>query len=237
MENPQFEKFIIDEEITSASNRWPNYINRFKNMLMAYGIIDEGKKKALLLHLGGEQLFEIYNSFPSSETQAADFNKMIELFTNYFAPTKNIQYQVHIFRQIKQKTNEPIDRFHGRLRQLAVLCDFHDIDREIKTQVIQNCASQRLRRDALRKDMHLSELLATGRAFEIAERHAQEMENLDSTINKVGKVSVLTRKKTCFRCGGPYPHEKSCPVTEKKCNICDRLNHFSEVCRNKNRIL
>ena len=170
------------------------------------------------------------------ETQTADFNKMIELLTNYFAPTKNIQYQVHIFRQIKQKTNEPIDRFHGRLRQLAVLCDFHDIDREIKTQVIQNCASQRLRRDALRKDMHLSELLATGKAFEIAERHAQEMENLDSTMNKVEKVSVPARKKTCFRCGGPYPHEKSCPATGKKCNICQKLNPFSKVCRNKNRI-
>ena len=79
MENPQFEKFIIDEEITSASNRWPNYINRFKNMLMAYEIIDKSKKKALLLHLGGEQLFEIYNGFSSIETQAADFNKMNEL--------------------------------------------------------------------------------------------------------------------------------------------------------------
>ena len=88
------------------------------------------------MHPGGEQLFEIYNSFPLSETQAADFNKMIELLLNYFAPTKNIQYQVHIFQQIKQKSIEPIDRFHRKLRQLAVLCDFLDIDRE--TQVIQD---------------------------------------------------------------------------------------------------
>lgn len=239
MDQANFEKFIIDEEITSASNRWISYIDRFKNMLTAFKITQDDRKKALLLHYGGEQLFEIYKSFPSEEINQANFARMVDLLTSYFSPRKNLEYQVHLFRKIKQKTSESIDSFHSKLRKIALTCDFSDINREIKTQIIQNCVSQRLRRKALREDMTLSTLLAAGRALEMAEQHADDMEQKDS-INKVTvqkeKSLIIKKEKNCFRCGGKYPHQNDCPAMGKKCSTCGKMNHFSKVCRTKNKL-
>ena len=239
MDQVNFEKFIVDEEITSASNRWNNYIERFKNMLIAFKITGDGRKKALLLHYGGEQLFEIYKSFTNEDTENADFNKMVDLLTEYFAPQKNTDYQIHLFRKIKQREGESIDSFHSKLRRVVLTCDFHDINKEIKTQVIQNCSSQRLRRKALREHMTLQRILATGRSDEIAEEQAKLMEGKEATyqIKKfTGKGKQAKTDKECFRCGGKYPHTKNCPAMGKKCAKCGKENHFAKVCRSKNQI-
>jgi hypothetical protein len=53
---------------------------------------------------------------------------------------------VYKFRQVKQSTNETIDSFHTRLRQLAHNCESTENDREVKSQIIQGCQSTRLRR-------------------------------------------------------------------------------------------
>jgi hypothetical protein len=57
------------------------------------------------------------------------------------------------------------DSYHTRLRQLASTCEFADyMDREIKTQIVQSCTSQQLRRKALRTEMTVQQLLDQGQA-------------------------------------------------------------------------
>ena len=54
-----------------------------------------------------------------------------------------------------------------KLQQLAVNCEFANVNKEIKSQIIQCCASQRLRRKELKtQDMSLEALLDEGRALE-----------------------------------------------------------------------
>ena len=53
-----------------------------------------------------------------------------------------------------------MNAFHSRLCQLSVTCKFGDVDKEIKSQIILSCSSQRLHRKALRdKSMTLETLL------------------------------------------------------------------------------
>ena len=63
------------------------------------------------------------------------FEKGVQALTNYFIPRQNREYEIYIFHQAKQDTNESISAFHTRLRQLAVACEFAEVDREIKTQI------------------------------------------------------------------------------------------------------
>ena len=102
--------------------------------------------------------------------------RAVERLTNYFSPKKNIEYEVHMFRQVKQMSGETIDRFHTRLRKLAKTCEFTDVEREIKTQIIQGCLSQRLRRRALRETISLTQLLDYGRWLETSETQARGTE-------------------------------------------------------------
>ena len=79
-----------------------------------------------------------------------DFATAKEKLTEYFDAKKNVEYEIHTFRQTKQNPGEHMNAYHSRLRQLAATCEFADVDKEIKSQIILSCLSQRLRRKALR---------------------------------------------------------------------------------------
>ena len=116
-------------------------------------------KKALLLHYGGDEIYEIYESFSeekkgigaTADGEPNEYNVLKKSFTDYFTPKKNTSYERLKFRNVTQNTGETIDSFHTRLRALAVNCDFHDVDSEILTQILHGCTSSRLRRRALRE--------------------------------------------------------------------------------------
>ncbi|XP_071504784.1 uncharacterized protein [Diadema antillarum] len=40
---------------------------------------------------------------------------------------------------------------------------------------------------------------------------------------------------TCYYCGGPYPHQTSCPAAGKQCKACNKMGHFAKVCRSSSR--
>lgn len=83
---------------------------------------------------------------------------------------KNTEYEIYKFRQAKQTSDETIDSFHTRLRQLAVNCEFTEKSKEVQSQIIQGCHSTRLRRKALREDTTLEGLISSARALELSEK-------------------------------------------------------------------
>lgn len=97
--------------------------------------------------------------------------------SGYFSPKKNVQYHVYVFRKSIQEPGENLDSYHTRLRMMAKNCEFADFDAEIKTQIIQSCASSRLRRKTLREpDLTLVLLLDHGRTLELSEMQASGIE-------------------------------------------------------------
>ena len=85
-------------------------------------------------------------------------------------------YERHIFRGEKQRVDESLDQFHTRLRHLGATCDFSDLDEEIRTQIVENCRSSRLRRKVLRDDTKLSDFTASARSIELSDNHTDEIE-------------------------------------------------------------
>jgi len=113
---------------------------------------DKPRQQALLLHYAGEATNEIFDTLPDTAAGEGDdpFEKAIQALTNHFTPKQNREYEIYVFRQAKQESNESISAFQTRLRQLAVTCGFDDVDREIKTQIVQSCSSHKLRTKALK---------------------------------------------------------------------------------------
>lgn len=80
--------------------------------------------------------------------------------TSYFSPKKYTDFEIFKFRQTKQQAKKSIDEYHVRLRKLAATCEFTDIDKEIKIQILQGCSSTRQQRQVLRDpEMTLTKLL------------------------------------------------------------------------------
>ena len=85
----------------------------------------------------------------------------------YFTPLKNVDFEIFTFCKESQRSDETVDQYVTRLRTLASTSDFADVDKEIKSVLIQNCTSKRLRHYAfIEADVMLSQLLVKACAFE-----------------------------------------------------------------------
>ncbi|XP_071124184.1 uncharacterized protein [Mytilus edulis] len=206
--------------------------NDFKNLLVGMNIKDKVRQRALHLHYAGEEVNDIFDTLQET---GEDYDTALTKLTEYFAPKKNVEYEIYKFRQAKQ---EIMDAFHTKLRQLSVNCEFNDDNREVKSQIVQGCSSLRLRRKALREDMTLEQLLSSARALELSERQSNEIENKEEKLetNALHKKrnfrknqprylqqdkrpeqrandQRVNRKNKCRNCGGEFPHRGKCPAT------------------------
>uniref|UniRef100_A0A669DPM2 Gypsy retrotransposon integrase-like protein 1 n=1 Tax=Oreochromis niloticus TaxID=8128 RepID=A0A669DPM2_ORENI len=236
--------FDTETDLGSVGPRWTKWLQRFENYTTAMNITGDARLRALLLHVSGEKVHDVYDTLATDGDKYADTKQKLSA---YFAPKKHVQYQIYLFRKAVQESGETLDNYHTRLRILAKNCEFADMAAEIKTQIIQSCTSSQLRRKALREpDLTLDDLLNHGRACELSELQATGMEaDKTAAVNKVqhktGRDATTRNKWTpswqpnnrCRNCGGRYPHEQGCPAKDKICNACGKFNHFAKQCRSK----
>ena len=144
----------------------------------------------MLLHYVGEDVFDLSESLGIvSETP---FEETKRVLTDYFAPQRNVEYEVFVFRQAAQLTDETLDKCNARLRQLSKNCNFHETDREVRSQIIQKCLLSKFREKGLSDtDISLSNLLKYGRTLEATLTQGQAM-----TGNNIG-----TRPKQAMSVG------------------------------------
>ena len=99
--------------------------------------------------------------------------------------------------------------------------------------------------------MNLQELLLYAKNWEDTDFQAASVENSEEMpINRMsmdkrrfqkdngkktfqGGRRTSSQAKTCFQCGGSYPHTKVCPAKTKTCNKCQKKGHFARCCRSK----
>jgi hypothetical protein len=121
------------------------------------------------------------------------------------------------------------------------------------SQLVNHCTNRSLRTKALKDGLSLKDFLKNARAYETAEQQTKEIDSGNiAEVREVNsgrgrsqsrprykarhrsKSGAPKGEKKCFRCGGKYPHDTSCPAMRKKCNKCHKVGHFDIVCRNKN---
>ena len=46
-------------------------------------------------------------------------------------------------------------------------------------------------------------------------------------------VATISRGRKCYFCGRRYHRRADCPAKEVSCHLCEKVGHFSHVCRSK----
>ena len=135
--------------------------------------VEDDKQRRALLYQAGEETQEIFETLTETGDDYATAKKKLD---DYFSPKKNVDYEIFQFHQAVQQKGETVDQFATRLRKLGATCEFHDLDKELKSAIIQSCQSKRLRRYALREEaLTLDALLTKARSLEASERQATGM--------------------------------------------------------------
>ncbi|KAK7099318.1 hypothetical protein V1264_003469 [Littorina saxatilis] len=155
MSLPSFPAFVVQGEEGSAGIRWKKWIDKLENMLCGLDVTADDRKKALLLHYAGDEVYEIFDNFSDDQkgvdaVTGADntpntYQVAKKSQTDYFTPKQNVAYDTFKFRGTIQQPSETIDAYITRLKTIAHRCDFHDVDREILGQLVQGCSSSKVR--------------------------------------------------------------------------------------------
>ncbi len=169
---PTPKPFNVLGENTNLSRSWDNYVKRFEYYIAASGVTKDEQKKAMLLHLSGEEIQDIFETFTDVGNTYKD---TVTKLTEYFNPKKNVAYERHIFRQAVQKMDETVDNYVIRLKKLSVSCDFPDdtVTDQIRDQIVENCNSSELKKRFLREqELTLEKIQTIARTNELADLHA-----------------------------------------------------------------
>ena len=155
------------------------------------------------MHYSGEEVQDIFDTLPSTGTT---YDNAKQALNKHFCPEdcKDVEFERFTFRQARQLADESVAEFHTRLQRLASTCSFADKDGEVKSQIIQQCTSNKLRRFALREGSKLTlvGLLQTARMYEAADQHATEIEQSTAStlVNAVDVNAVNTNVQRSASC-------------------------------------
>ena len=148
-------------------------------------------------------------------------------FQAYFVPKMNKVYLMNVFQNIKQSESETVDSFYMRGKAAVSMLSPETMSQaeliELLTlsQLVNNCTITAIRKKALKDGLKLRDFLDNARAYELTEAQTQEIEKSSSgMVNATRKRFQHQQKreekpksrKSCYWCGGNYPHTGDCPA-------------------------
>ena len=177
--------------------------------------------------------------------------------------TSNNAVHRKIFDGMNQSNSESAREFVTRLKACAIDCEYicpfdesHDLtEYQIVNRIRCGIADKQLQQELLQKAdsmKSLTEILAYCENFESAKEDRDKLRNEAQKISPitaiessgmsedevVAAISNYKRGKKdkatkCFYCGFERHEKSKCPAQGKTCTICNRLNHFANVCKSK----
>ena len=171
------------------------------------------------------------------------YDLAVAALDEHFQPQSNAAFERSQFRAMVQLPSETVDQYITRLRQNAVFCDFHNVDENIRDQIIEKCYSQCLRRKVLEiNKVDLPQMREIAQANQASELRAVSMEQKEH-VNKVSPSKFdrqsnkfqkheADRQLRCYPYGreGHIRIDAKCPAKGKKCRKCKK-GHFEVCCK------
>ena len=186
---PEFIAFNINTEPNSLGIEWNKWTSRFENLLTAFGVTEDKRKKGLLLYYSGKDVHDIYNTLDPIKTEVdslADemYEDVQRNLTNYHQRMRLRKFIIFIHSY--NGKGESIDKYVARPKEAVSRCGFTEVHKEIKHQIVFGCCSRKVRRKARSGDPSLEDLVKFARAIEKLTVQAKLIENKEGSINRVG---------------------------------------------------
>ena len=208
---PVIQSFVISDGSTiNLHRRWEIWKDDFTLYTTTSGITQDSEKLALLLHIRGTKVKEIYRTVKDSQDK---FDDVVHKLDVHFTPKKNLSYGRYSFKICKQKPDEDCSVYATRLKRMSATCEYKNLNTEVIDQFIVSCKYTKMREKLLlEQDLALAKLVDVCRNMESVKIQAKEIddgtkESVSSNRKppkKIGKknfVKPQNTEKSCYKCG------------------------------------
>ncbi|XP_038054673.1 uncharacterized protein LOC119726895 [Patiria miniata] len=250
--NLKSQPFTHPDDQISTGNAWEEWLEGIEREFRYFKISSPIDKKDALIIYGGKEIARLEKSLPNPGDVDDVYEKLKTKLNSYYTPKKNKHHARYLFLKMRPTPQETTMAYAARLREKAIQCEFGDTrDDRILEHLIQTITSKSLIQKAINKKWSLTQMLTEAAQIEDTSLQISSMRPPDdgaSNVAKVGYQQSSRQKKStgghygkpkfhksppCAYCGltGTHPQGKNCPAYGKKCNKCQKWNHFASVCR------
>jgi len=145
----------------------------------------------------------VYNTFTFAEPDDnMKVGHILEKFTEYCNPRKNITFLRYQFFSHGQVEGQPFDQFVTALKKLAADCEFGDLkDSLIRDRIVCGTTDSKLRERYLREtELSLNKAIQLGQAAEETRKHASELHSIKPCpVDAIDSSSKVQGKQNSAR--------------------------------------
>jgi hypothetical protein len=202
----------------------------------------------------GEDALEVYNTINfASEEAKLNMDTVLRTLEDHFTGMVNTTYERYKFNQRNQQTGESFDDYLRDLRGMLRMCEYGTMAEELlRDRLICGIRGDTVRKALLQKrklelstciDICRSAELAAVQLKAMADPEPQESDDIHLVKKKTSdrktrpsnksKISDMKQVK-CDYCGENHLKGRDhCKAFGQKCQLCQKPNHFANVCRSR----
>ena len=230
---PGLPAFDAVGEPATLAQRWLTWKEEFELYVTASEISDPTQKRALLLHLAGPKVRDVFNNSISAEArgEAKDYKKAMDCLSEHFKLKKNAPMARQTFLAATPLASETINNFITRLQKLAEHCDYEgERDNQVRDRAISF-----LKDKNLKSKLYREETLTRSKLMEIVSQYHEKEALILIPENQVNSLSSDPKQGgKCWWCDKAGHFAKDCHRSrDHKCGKCGHMGHFEVCCHSK----
>ena len=221
--------------------KWSQYAERLGHFLLANGITDDDRRRAVFLSVIGPKAYQLLSSLVAPEKPGDKaYDHLIELLAAHYDPPPSEIMQRFKFHTRTRVTGESIATFVAGLRALGQTCGFgaalEDMLRDRLVCGVNDDHIQRRLLAVTETKLDFKKALELAAGMEASDKNARELQSRtragrspprnQSDLNKIDTPSSV-----CYRCGKPGHKSAQCRFKNTRCHNCGKEGHLARVCR------
>lgn len=256
MSDYKFHEFRENEE------DWPQYEERFGQHLIAAGVSDKDRVRAIFLSSVGGKTYGVLRSLIAPHKPAdLDLENLQEALRKHYAPKPSPIVERCRFNMCVRKQCQSVNDFVAELRKISEHCEYGPtLSEMIRDRLVAGINDEAIQKRLLSTEyskLDLRSALDICLAMEAASKNTLDLRqtSCSSAIHKISKAHAarsarpsvqvkqvvgtpnstgLVDKKwnPCYRCGKLHDC-RSCPAKDMICHGCQKKGHVRKMCKSR----